>query len=146
METADPHDLARFLQAQEQIYEQALSEIRSGRKRTHWMWFVFPQFDGLGFSPTARLYAIKSVAEAEAYLAHPVLGPRLLESVQAALKVEGRSASEVFGSPDDMKLRSCATLFASVAPAEPVFKQLLEQYFGGNPDDRTLLLLGRPSA
>ena len=94
MSAADPYDLARFVQAQEHDYEQALSEIRSGRKRSHWMWYIFPQFDGLGFSSTSRRYAIKSVAEAEAYLRHPVLGPRLLESAQAALDVEGRSALE----------------------------------------------------
>jgi uncharacterized protein (DUF1810 family) len=142
----DPCDLARFVQAQEGTYEQALAEVRSGRKRSHWMWYVFPQFDGLGFSPTSRLYAIKSVAEAEAYLAHPLLGRRLLESVQAVLGVEGRSALEVFGSPDDMKLRSCATLFATVSPAGSVFQQVLDRYFGGEPDDKTLRLLKRPSA
>src|SRR4249919_1372030 len=108
----DPYDLARFVRAQELDYEQAMSEIRGGRKRSHWMWYVFPQFDGLGFSATSRLYSIKSLAEADAYLRHPVLGPRLLESCQTALAVEGRSALDVFGSPDDMKLRSCATLFA----------------------------------
>ena len=143
---ADPHNLARFLQAQEHNYEQALSEIRSGRKRSHWMWYVFPQFDGLGFSPTSRLYAIKSVAEAAAYLAHPLLGRRLLESVQAVLGLEGRSALDVFGSPDDVKLRSCATLFAAVSPAGSVFEQVLDRYFGGEPDDTTLRLLKRPSA
>lgn len=142
---ADPHNLARFLQAQEQSYEQAMSEIRSGRKRSHWMWYVFPQFDGLGSSPTSRLYAIKSVAEAEAYLAHPVLGQRLVESVQAALGVEGRSAFEVFGSPDDLKLRSCATLFDSISPPGSVFEQLLDRYFDGKSDDKTLRLLERMS-
>jgi uncharacterized protein (DUF1810 family) len=138
---ADPYNLARFVQAQERTYEQALSEIQSGRKRSHWMWYVFPQFDGLGFSPTSTLYAIKSVAEAEAYLADPVLGRRLLESVRAALSVEGRSAFEIFGSPDDMKLRSCATLFAGISPAGSVFEQLLVRYFGGEPDDKTLRLI-----
>ena len=143
---ADPHNLARFLQAQEHIYEQAMAEMRRGRKRSHWMWFVFPQFDGLGSSTTARLYAIKSVAEAAAYLAHPVLGPRLLESVRTVLGLEGRSASDIFGSPDDMKLRSCATLFASISPRGSAFERLLAQYFGGDPDDKTLRLMGRPSA
>ena len=146
MDAADPHNLTRFLQAQASTYEQAISEIRSGRKRSHWMWFVFPQFDGLGSSPTARLYAIKSVAEAEAYLAHPVLGPRLLESVRTVLAIEGRSALEIFGSPDDLKLRSCATLFASISPAGSVFERLLGQYFGGDPDNETLRLLGRRPA
>jgi uncharacterized protein (DUF1810 family) len=106
------------------------------------MWYVFPQFDGLGFSPTSRRYAIKSVAEAQAYLAHPVLGPRLTECAEAALRVEGRSALEVFGSPDDMKLRSCATLFAHVSPAGSVFERLLSKYFDGERDDRTLRLIG----
>src|SRR4030081_1686045 len=101
--TGDPHDLSRFVQAQEGDYQRALSEVRAGRKRSHWMWYVFPQFDGLGFSTTSRRYSIKSVAEAEAYLSHPLLGPRLTECVEAALRVEGRSAYEVFGSPDDMK-------------------------------------------
>ena len=143
---ADPYDLARFVRAQEPDYDQALSEIRGGRKRSHWMWYIFPQFDGLGVSSTSRQYAIKSVAEAEAYLRHSVLGPRLLESVQAVLGVEGRSALEVFGSPDDMKLRSCATLFACVSPAGSVFEQLLDRYFGGERDDKTLRLIGRQSA
>jgi uncharacterized protein (DUF1810 family) len=143
---ADPYDLARFVRAQEADYDQAMSEIRGGRKRSHWMWYIFPQFDGLGVSSTSRQYAIKSVAEAEAYLRHPILGPRLLESVQAMLSVEGRSALEVFGSPDNMKLRSCATLFACVAPAGSVFEQLLDRYFGGERDDKTLRLIGRQSA
>ena len=139
--TADPYDLARFVLAQERDYEQALSEIRSGRKRSHWMWYIFPQFHGLGFSVTSRQYAIRSVAEAEAYLHHPVLGPRLMESCQAAADVEGRSALEVFGSPDDLKLRSCATLFACISPAGSVFEGLLDRYFGGERDDKTLRLL-----
>ena len=112
----DPHDLARFVRAQEGDYEAALSEIRGGRKRTHWMWYVFPQLDGLAFSPTSKYYAIKGLDEARAYLGHPVLGSRLRECAEAALGVGGRSAAEVFGSPDDLKLRSCATLFACVSP------------------------------
>jgi uncharacterized protein (DUF1810 family) len=138
----DPYDLDRFVQAQEGDYERALSEVRAGRKRSHWMWYIFPQYDGLGFSPTSRRYAIKSVAEAQAYLAHPVLGPRLTGCAEAALRVEGRSALEVFGSPDDMKLRSCATLFAHVSPDGSVFEQLLNKYFDGERDDRTLRLIG----
>jgi uncharacterized protein (DUF1810 family) len=138
----DPHDLNRFVQAQEGDYERALAEVRAGRKRSHWMWYVFPQYDGLGFSPTSRRYAIKSVAEAQAYLAHPVLGPRLIECAEAALRLEGRSALAVFGSPDDMKLRSCATLFAHVSPAGSVFERLLSKYFDGEGDDRTLRLIG----
>src|SRR5437762_8769015 len=101
---ADPHNLVRFVQAQQDDYAQALSEIRSGRKESHWMWYIFPQFDGLGFSSTSKRYAIKSIAEAEAYLSHPVLGPRLMECAEAVLRVEGRSAHEIFGSPDDVKL------------------------------------------
>ena len=137
----DPHDLARFVHAQAGSYEQALAELRSGRKRSHWMWYVFPQFDGLGFSPTSRKYSIKSVAEANAYLSHPVLGPRLAACAEAALSVEGRSALEVFGSPDDMKLKSCATLFASCSPAGSVFERLLDKYFNGKRDEKTLRLL-----
>jgi uncharacterized protein (DUF1810 family) len=140
----DPHDLKRFVDAQEGDYEQALSEVRSGRKRSHWMWYIFPQYDGLGFSSTSRQYAIKSAAEAMEYLRHPVLGPRLVECCEAALAVEGRSASEVFGSPDDVKLRSCATLFAAVSPAGSVFEQLLGKFFRGEWDEKTLRLLGFP--
>ena len=143
LDVPDPYGLARFVEAQRGTYEQALSEIRNGCKRSHWMWYVFPQFEGLGVSATSRHYAIRSVAEAEAYLRHPLLGPRLLETVRAALGVEGRSAFEVFGSPDDMKLRSCATLFASVSPPGSVFEQLLDRYFAGTPDEATLRLLRR---
>ena len=137
----DPHDLDRFVQAQQACYAQALAEIRSGRKRSHWMWYVFPQFDGLGYSSTSRRYSIKSLAEAEAYLRHPTLGPRLLECCDAVLGVEGRSAFEIFGSPDDMKLRSCATLFARVSPPGSVFDRLLDRYFHGRRDDATLRLV-----
>ncbi len=138
----DPHDLDRFVQAQEGDFERALREIRGGRKVSHWMWYIFPQLDGLGFSPTARRYAIKGLDEAAAYLRHPVLGPRLVECAEAALGVEGRTASEIFGSPDDLKLRSCATLFASVSPAGSVFHRLLDKYFQGQHDGKTLRLLG----
>ena len=137
----DPYNLNRFLQAQEAAYDQALSEIRSGRKRSHWMWYIFPQYAGLGSSPTSQRYAIRSPAEAEAYLRHPVLGPRLMECAEAALAIEGRSASDVFGFPDDLKLRSCATLFASVSPAGSVFEWLLDKYFHGERDDKTVHLL-----
>src|SRR5262245_58903921 len=101
----DPHDQKRFVQAQEGDYDRALAEIRAGRKRTHWMWYIFPQIDGLAFSATSKLYAIKSIEEARAYLAHPVLGPRLLTCAEAALRVEGRAATELFGTPDDLKLK-----------------------------------------
>jgi uncharacterized protein (DUF1810 family) len=138
----DPYDLTRFVLAQEADYETALSEIRRGHKRSHWMWYIFPQYDGLGFSTMSRRYAIKSLAEAEAYLQHPVLGPRLLECAEAAVGVAGRSASEIFGSPDDMKLRSSATLFAIVSAPGSVFDRLLDKYFGGERDPKTLQLLG----
>ena len=138
----DPHDLARFVQAQEDDYEQALSEIRSGRKQSHWMWYIFPQLDGLAFSSTSSWYSIKSVAEAKAYMSHPVLGPRLVECAEAALGVAGRSARDMFGFTDEMKLRSCATLFACVSPAGSVFDRLLDRYFQGGRDDKTLRLLG----
>lgn len=139
--SADPHDLARFIKAQEGTYDHALAEIRNGRKRSHWMWFIFPQFNGLGFSATSKRYAIKSVAEAQAYLYHPVLGPRLLECTEAVVANEGRSAVEIFGSPDDLKLRSCATLFASISSPGSVFDRLLDTFFDGEHDARTLQLI-----
>ena len=138
----DPHDLARFIVAQDEDYETALAEIRAGRKRSHWMWYIFPQIDGLGFSEMSRTFAVKSRAEAEAYLRHPVLGPRLMEICEAALGVEGRSANVIFGSPDDMKLKSCATLFAAVSPPGSVFVRVLQKFFNGECDERTLRLLG----
>jgi uncharacterized protein (DUF1810 family) len=138
---SDPYELERFVDAQDDDYERALAEIRRGRKQSHWMWYVFPQFDGLGVSATSRRYAIKSVAEARAFLAHPVLGPRLLECAEAVLRVDGRTATEIFGDPDNLKLQSCATLFASVSPADSVFHRLLEKYFGGALDARTLRLI-----
>ena len=138
---ADPYDLARFVRAQADDYARALAELRAGRKRSHWMWYVFPQFDGLGFSAMSRRYSIKSAAEARAYLDHPVLGPRLVACFEAALAIEGRSALEIFGAPDDIKLRSCATLFEAVAPAGSVFGRLIDKYFDGQRDDVTLRLL-----
>ena len=139
--SADPFDLNRFVDAQQGVYEGALAEIRSGLKRSHWMWFIFPQIEGLGFSEISKRYAIRSLAEAEAYLRHPVLGPRLIECADAALNVVGKSAAEIFGYPDDMKLRSCATLFAHVLPAGSVFHQLLDKFFEGKADERTLQVL-----
>src|SRR3954468_11193466 len=121
----DPHDLVRFVDAQAGDYEQALAEIRNGRKRSHWMWYVFPQIEGLGFSAMSRRYSIKLLDEVRAYLDHPVLGPRLVECAEAALGVDGLSAREIFGSPDDAKLGACATLFAIVTPADSVFARLL---------------------
>ena len=149
-EPDDPYDLNRFVEAQERgslvaqesCYERALSEIRDGEKVSHWMWYIFPQIEGLGSSPTSRRYSIKSLAEAEAYLDHSVLGSRLVECAEATLAVEGRSAWAIFDSPDDWKLRSSATLFALVSPPGSVFHRLLEKYFEGEPDRRTLDLLG----
>ncbi len=138
----DPYDLRRFVRAQESDYARALSEIRSGRKRTHWMWYIFPQIDGLAFSSTSKHYSIKSIEEAKAYLNHPILGPRLLECAEAVARLQGRSATEIFGSPDDLKLRSCATLFACVLPPGSVFDRLLRKYYRGGRDGKTLQLLG----
>jgi uncharacterized protein (DUF1810 family) len=140
--TDDPHHLSRLVHAQQDDFEQALAEISSGKKRTHWMWYIFPQIDGLAFSSTSKHYAIKSIEEAKAYLAHPLLGPRLLECAEAVLRVEGRTATDIFGSPDDLKLRSCATLFACVSPPGSVFDRLLDKYYCGERDQKTLRLLG----
>jgi uncharacterized protein (DUF1810 family) len=138
----DPYNLSRFVQAQEEDYEQALAEIRNGKKRTHWMWYIFPQIDGLAFSSTSKRYSIKSVEEAKAYLEHPILGPRLLECAEAVIHLENQSATEIFGSPDDLKLRSCATLFACVLPPGSVFDRLLTKYYRSRRDEKTLQLLG----
>ena len=137
----DSHNLSRFVHAQVDVYEQALAELHSGKKESHWMWYIFPQMDGLGFSSTSKHYAIKSVKEAEAYLSHPVLGKRLMQCADAALRVDGSTAVEIFASPDDMKLRSCATLFANMSPRGSVFEQLLDKYFQGEQDGKTLRLL-----
>ena len=137
----DPYNLTRFVDAQAANYAHAPTEMKSGKKRTHWMWYVFLQLDGLACSTTSQRYAIKSIEEAEACLAHPLLGPRLHECVEAVLQIEGRSMTEVFGSPDDLKLRSCATLFACVSPPGSVFDRLLTQYYGGERDKNTLRLL-----
>ncbi|HQN04215.1 MAG TPA: DUF1810 domain-containing protein [Anaerolineaceae bacterium] len=142
MPKSDPFNLNRFCQAQETTYESALSEIRSGRKKTHWMWFIFPQYAGLGFSSTSVFYAIKTLDEARAYLAHPVLGSRLEECCQALLALENLTVHEIFGSPDDLKLRSSMTLFAYVAPPGSVFEQVLAKYCDGKPDQLTIELLG----
>ena len=137
----DPFNLRRFVSAQEKIYGDVLAELRSGQKRTHWMWFIFPQIDGLGYSPTSKHYAIKSKEEARQYLNHPVLGGRLLECAEIVLDIKGRSASEIFGSPDDLKLKSSMTLFASVTNPESVFARVLDKYFYGQRDSKTLNLL-----
>ncbi len=138
----DPHDLQRFVLAQERDHETALREITAGRKRSHWMWYIFPQIDGLGFSEMARHYAIKNAGEARAYLAHPVLGERLRACARAALVHEDRSATEIFGTPDDLKLRSSATLFAAVSEEGSVFHRLLARFYPAGPDPATLRLLG----
>ena len=139
-----PCDLDRFLDAQQGKYETALAEVRAGRKRSHWMWYVFPQVAGLGFSAMSQRYAIRDADEARAYLAHPVLGVRLVECCEAALSVAGRSAYEIFGSPDDLKFCSSATLFASVSAPGSVFERVLDRYFAGRRDERTVELLGLP--
>ena len=136
-------DLSRFLKAQEHDYEQALSEIRSGRKRSHWMWYIFPQIQGLGFSSTAQYYAIRDLQEAKDYLAHPILGARLKEISSALLDLEGLSASEIFGYPDDLKLRSSMTLFRMADLDEPIFLEVLEKYYDGEPDFRTVDLAAK---
>lgn len=138
----DPHHLVRFVVAQKEAYPVALSQIRAGSKRSHWMWFVFPQLAGLGSSPTSMRYAIKSAAEAEAYLQHPVLGARLMECCEALLRLENVSAEEVFGATDHLKLRSSATLFAAVAPPGSVFERVLQRFFGGVRDEETIRRMG----
>jgi uncharacterized protein (DUF1810 family) len=137
-EPPDPFDLQRFVDAQSPVFETVLRELRAGRKASHWMWFVFPQIAGLGSSPMAQRYAIASLEEARAYLSHPVLGPRLRQCVAALLDVPGRSADEIFGSPDDVKLRSSLTLFATAAPGEPLFTRALDRFFDGRKDPATL--------
>jgi uncharacterized protein (DUF1810 family) len=137
--TEDPHRLQRFIDAQDQAntYETALSELRAGRKTSHWMWFVLPQIAGLGHSPTAVAYALSSLAEARAYLEHPLLGPRLLECTRALTEITGANASEILGEIDAIKLRSSMTLFAHAAPHEPLFGQVLDRYFDGVADEAT---------
>jgi len=142
----DRYHLHRFLDAQEHEYARALTEIRGGQKRSHWMWYVFPQYDGLASSATSKYYALKSVGEADAYLRHPILGARLLECVEALCAIDGRSATQILGFPDDVKLRSCATLFACVSPPGSAFERLLAKYFAGEQDDRTLRLIGAARA
>ena len=144
--TGAAHDLARFLDAQRDTYDRAVAEIASGQKRSHWMWYVFPQIAGLGVSATSRKYSIASLAEAEAYLRHEILGPRLVACAEAALAVEGLSAQRIFGSPDELKLRSSATLFARVSPEGSVFHRLLDKYFEGAPDEATARVLAELDA
>ncbi|MDX3924638.1 MAG: DUF1810 domain-containing protein [Shinella sp.] len=139
--TADSFNLDRFVEAQDPVYAQVMRELGAGRKRTHWMWFVFPQIAGLGSSPISRFYAISSLAEAEAYLGHPLLGARLLQCVETLLAVEETDPHEIFGSPDDMKFQSSMTLFCAAAGRNSVFGRALDRFYGGKPDQGTLALL-----
>lgn len=141
MPMADLYDLERFVRAQAPVYETALAELRAGRKRSHWMWFVFPQHDALGRSVTALKYGMGTVGEALAYWRHPLLGPRLRDCCDALLGLSGLTAHDILGSPDDPKLRSCMTLFARAVPDEPRFGAVLERYYGGEPDPLTLQVL-----
>ena len=141
VDRGDPFDLGRFTRAQEGIYSNVLAELSGGQKRTHWIWFIFPQIDGLAYSTTSKHYAIKSIEEARQYLNDPVLGTRLRECAQTVLAVEGRSVAEIFGYPDDLKLKSSMTLFAYVAEPRSVFVRVLDKYFQGEQDVRTLDLL-----
>ncbi|WP_407315955.1 DUF1810 domain-containing protein [Pseudomonas sp. nanlin1] len=137
----DPFNLSRFVDAQRPVFSRVMDELHAGRKTSHWMWFVFPQLKGLGMSETAMRFGITDSLEAQAYLEHPVLGPRLVECVQALLKHGDSSALQILGSPDDLKLRSCLTLFNDVQPLLPLFQRALDQFFGGRQDDRTIQLL-----
>lgn len=139
----DRFDLERFVKAHAGVYDVALGELRAGRKRSHWMWFVFPQLAGLGSSPTAQAYAIRSLQEARAYLAHPVLGRRLVECVQTVIAVGERSAGDIFGYPDELKFRSSLTLFLLAADGEAPFQQALDKYFDGRGDQATVQKLER---
>ncbi len=141
----DPYDLERFLSAQDPVHETALAELGAGRKRSHFMWFVFPQHVGLGRSGTARHYGIRSAAEASAYLDHPVLGRRLVDAVEAALQSDETDPRRLFGSPDGLKFRSCLTLFLAVAPDQETLRRALDRFYGGRPDEATLALLAQPS-
>ena len=140
----DPYDLKRYVEAQRPVFEQVLAELRRGRKESHWMWFVFPQIAGLGRSTTAREFAIGSLDEARAFLAHPVLGPRLRDCTALMLRVEGRSAADILGAVDSAKFRSAMTLFAEADPDEPIFAQAIGRYFDGDPDPLTLERLRSP--
>lgn len=137
----DNKELIRFLEAQNQVYLKALSEIKNGKKTTHWMWYIFPQIKGLGSSETAQYYGIKDLNEATAYLQHPILGKHLIEISEEVLNLNGKTAAELFGTPDDLKLRSSMTLFATVENTDPVFQKVLIKYFNGIPDNLTLQLL-----
>lgn len=136
--TTDPYDLQRFLDAQDRVYAQVLAELEGGRKRSHWMWFVFPQIQGLGTSPTAMRFALPSADAARAYAGHPMLGARLRQCTRLVNRIEGRSIEEIFGYPDHLKFRSCMTLFAKAVPDEPVFREAIGKHFAGELDPMTL--------
>ncbi len=135
------YNLERFITAQETSYPIAFDEIKNSKKRTHWMWYIFPQVQGLGFSETTKKYSIQNISEAAAFLQHPLLGKRLLNISAAALQLQSNNATAIFGSPDDMKLQSCMTLFASLPDTNPVFQSVLNKFFGGKMDSRTLAIL-----
>ena len=145
MKPEDLYDLGRFVYAQEGVYERALSELKNGQKRTHWMWFIFPQIDGLGYSPTAKRYSIKSVDEARQYLNHPVLGKRLMECTEAVIALKVGSVAEIFGYPDDMKFKSSMTLFEKIAGSGSIFSVALDSYCRGERDAATLRLIEKLS-
>jgi uncharacterized protein (DUF1810 family) len=138
---AEHKDLVRFLEAQNHVYLKALEEIKNGQKRSHWMWYIFPQMKGLGSSENARFFGIKSLDEATAYVQHPILGKHLIEITKALLTIEGKSASDIFGYPDDLKLHSSMTLFSKVENADPVFNEVIKKYFNGGLDQGTLKIL-----
>lgn len=140
---SDPFNLQRFIEAQQPVYDRALQELRAGRKTSHWIWFILPQLDGLGHSDMAERFGLSGASEARAYLGHELLGPRLEECVRALLQHHDKSALQILGHPDDLKFRSCLTLFAHIAPGHPLFQAALEQFYDGKPDDRTLALLGQ---
>lgn len=133
--------LTHFLSAQQFLYPQVLKELRNGKKTTHWMWFIFPQIEGLGHSSTAKYYSIKNTTEAKEYLAHPVLGERLLECSEIILNINNKSADDIFGYPDYLKLKSCITLFNFISPQENVFENILKKYFAGEQDEKTISIL-----
>jgi uncharacterized protein (DUF1810 family) len=141
IEGDDQFELNRFISAQESIYESVLEELRDGQKQSHWMWYIFPQIDGLAHSATSKYYAIKSIKEAQQYLHHPILGTRLVECTETVLAIEGRSISQIFGYPDELKLKSSMTLFSYVATSHSVFVRILDKYFNGEQDGKTLQLL-----
>ncbi|MBE7169250.1 MAG: DUF1810 domain-containing protein [Williamsia sp.] len=136
-------NLKRFIDAQQTDYATALSEIKNGRKRSHWIWYIFPQIQGLGFSSTSKYYAIQDLEEAKSYLEHPQLGSRLVEISKALLELESNDAYRIFGTPDDLKLKSSMTLFAAVPGTDPVFQQVLEKFFKGVKDENTLRKIGK---